>query len=381
MAINKERLYFDNASTSWPKPKSVIDTLSDFYKKPVGSYGRSMDERTLKYSCDIERLRDRIANIIGTSMPENIVFTKNATEASNIILNGIDFDGKNILISPLEHNAIMRPLYARVECSNSRITVMPSLEDGTIDTEKLQNLDLDSYHLAIINVEGNVNGVIQPIEEIVPILKRHKIEIMLDTAQYLDVTRKIMSDTMDIDYIVMTGHKKLMGPTGTGAMFIRNPDRVEPLFTGGNGFKSMRIDLLEDMPYRYEYGTMNMIGLLSLLSAVEATEDKTLGHSVWTGFIKELKSLDCKILCASDEKNQGSCISLLPTGKETSNVLSELYYHHGIICRDGIHCNPSAHSFLGTMPGGAIRISPNFFFHNERDINYLYDSIKNVLHK
>lgn len=379
--MNNERLYFDNASTSWPKPKSVIRALSEFYNSPVGSYGRSMDERTLKFSYNIERLRDKLSSMIGTSMSENIVFTKNATEGSNIILNGIDISDKNILISPLEHNAIIRPLYAKARTSNANISVMPSRKDGFIDVEQLGKMDLSSYGLAIINIEGNVNGVIQPIEKIAPILKRNNIEIMLDTAQYLDVETKLEADKLGIDYIILTGHKKLMGPTGTGAMFIRNPSNISPIFTGGNGFRSSDVDILDDMPYRYEYGTINMIGLNALLSAMEDCGEKTLRNDIWISFIKELHNLDCIVLCADDEIYQGACISFKPIGKEVSSVSNELYHKYGIICRDGIHCNPKAHSFLGTMPNGAIRISPNFFFHDENDVSYLYDSIKYVLHR
>lgn len=379
--MDKERLYFDNASTSWPKPSEMIKTLSEFYIEPIGSYGRSMDRRTLRMSSNVEKLRDKLANILGTSLSENIVFTKNATEASNIILSGIDISVGKVLISQLEHNAIIRPLRSISHKQNIDISFIPTHKDGLIDVCKLQEMDLSSYSLAIINIESNVNGIVQPIEKISSILKKNNIEIMLDASQYIDAQTQMHIDKWGVDYVVLTGHKKLMGPTGTGAMFIRNPQRVTPQFMGGNGFKSNIIDIVEEMPYRYEYGTVDMLGLNALLSAIENCGEKTLNHNVWLDFIEEIKNLDCRVLCADEIKTeiQGSCISFIPLKKNISDISSKLYHEYGIVCRDGIHCNPTAHSFLGSMPMGAIRISPNFFFHKENDIGYLYNSIKNVL--
>lgn len=370
--------YFDNASTSYPKPEAMKKVLASYYDDIVGSYGRSMDKRTLDYSMKVELLRDEIAILIGTNLSNNIIFTKNATEGANLIINGLELSKKKILISYLEHNAIARPIFDLAKRNNIQIDFFPSKEDGSIDIEGLEQLALFEYQIAIINVESNVNGLIQDIENISKILKKYEIEIMLDASQYLDPYHRLQADKLDIDYIVMTGHKKLLGPSGTGAIFIRNPQRVYPTNLGGNAYKSSEWQnaVFDKMPMRYEYGTLNMLGLNALYESLKNYPKISLEQKTWINFIDELESIGLWVLRAKDKDKQGSIVSIID--KNMSNFRDILYYDFGIICRDSLHCSPLAHKFLGSFPNGALRISASFCYHNENDLNYLLDSIKAI---
>lgn len=376
-------LYFDNSSTSYPKPSAVIDTLTGFYNEPIGSYGRSMDNRTLSFSSKVEELRETLGEIIGTKLIENIVFTKNATEGSNLILLGLELKNTTIAVSPLEHNAIARPLQTIKERNNINIITLPSDENGIINIEELGKLDLSNCSLSIINIESNVNGVVQPISTIAPILKDKGCDIMLDASQHLDAFSHLYIDSLDIDYLILTGHKKLMGTTGSGAMFIRDPHKVKPVFFGGNGYKSQELEPAEVMPYRYEVGTIDILSLNALLSAIMNAPEKTLKRETWLQLIEDLRLLDCRVLSSGkgNEDLQGGCFSIVPYNRNISDTATKLYYKYDIVCRDGLQCSPLAHKTLGSYPYGTIRFSPNFFYHNEDDIDYLYNSIKNVLQR
>ena len=208
--------YFDNATTSYPKPDAMRQALAHFYDVPVGSYGRSRDRETLRVTSEVEELRDALADLIGVSEPAHICFADNATTGINTILRGSLQAGCSVLVSPMEHNAVMRPLQCLADTIGLKIALMPSMPDGRVDTDRLVGAIPTDTALAVVNLESNVNGLVQPIEEIARLLTQERgIPILADATQYLGTSR-LKADELGLAYVAFTGHKGLLGPSGQG---------------------------------------------------------------------------------------------------------------------------------------------------------------------
>lgn len=354
-------IYLDNASTSYPKPTAVKEALSSFYDSPVGSYGRSGDARTLKVSFEIEQLRDALAASIGSSLAgEHLVFTQNATQAINMVLRGADWRQDEVLVSPMEHNAVTRPLSA---LSGSPYRVMPAMPDGKIDLEVLEKTLKEkcygSVRLVIINGMSNVNGLIQPLEPLTSLVHRYlpSAKILLDAAQALPFV-KIEADRWGLDYVAITGHKGLLGPSGTGALFVREAESLRPLIRGGNGFRSRQQSDSLLLPDRFEAGTLNLLGLYAWRQALKVSHAYRMESSDWLTFLDALrKEPYLKLYTASDTADQGPLFSMQSQRFSTNELGDMLREPYAIACRSGLHCAPLAHETLGTIETGTVRVS------------------------
>lgn len=352
-------LYFDTASTSYPKPHSVRDLLAHFFDEPVGSYGRSGDERTLGFIAEVENLRDELAQLIGANEPDagsHIIFTKNATEAINMVLHGIpELRRDRVLISPMEHNAVTRPLY---HLAGEMYTVMPSDGSGRIDLETLEKLLVESkegFDLVVINGMSNVNGVIPPLSEVCPLIHHHLpwCKILLDGAQMLPYYPVNVS-SLGIDYVAMTGHKGFGGLQGTGALYLHDAHTLSPLIRGGNGTRSEVQEDLDLLPDRFEAGTLNLLGLVAWSRAMRETPKFAVSDEDYTRWLDELYTLPSLRIYSGENR----LFSITSSRCSVAHLHDELLYRHGIITRAGIHCAPLAHRTLGTLPEGTVRIAP-----------------------
>lgn len=355
-------IYFDNASTSYPKPQGVVDHLSHIYDSPLGSYGRSRDTHTLELSSMVEELRDMLADMIGAKeQSQNIIFTKNATESINTVIRGLGkLKKEEVVISPLEHNAVTRPIFALP--GNKEPAYLPSYSDGRINIEEAERFIRANkpFKLCVINGMSNLNGVFQPISEIAQIIKEHSEEtkILIDGAQALPYL-KLDVDTSAIDFVAITGHKSLMGPTGTGALYIRDPQSISPLIRGGNGFHSENLMDTDHMPERFETGTINLVGLSAWYIGMKERPQKGLvEQSQLFDFIQSIKEdLPYKVLSSNEEQYQGPVFSLIPKKGSPAKLSDDLYYKYTITTRFGLHCAPIAHRTLGSLQTGATRVS------------------------
>ena len=364
--------YFDNGSTSYPKPKKVAEDVYDYIVNLGGTYGRAAYERVMKCTSIVESCRDKVAKIIGASDGANIFWSQNATMGSNTVLNSLDLKGKRILISPMEHNAITRPLHhLGVEWE-----VMPCFDDGFVDVEKLNQISKDNLALIIVNHQSNVNGVIQPIEDICK--WAGDTEVMVDTSQSLGHIN-IDVEKNNIDYLIFTGHKGLLGVSGIGGYYSKNPRKMKPLIYGGTGTSSESYNMPNSYPDTQEAGTPNMVGVVGLSSAIDNKPKSLHTKEDVFNFIKELKKIDSlNVLCANDFKNQGELLSFYSAKITGSELVLRLNRDFGIECRYGVHCAPLAHRTLKTLEIGTIRVafSP---YHTPEDLEYLLQSIKKAL--
>lgn len=358
-----EMIYLDNASTTYPKPEEMKAFLATAYDRPLGSYGRSRDGYTLELSQRVELLRDRLASLIGVDgQGEHICFTKNATEAINIVLRGLPLlKSSEVLLSPMEHNAVARPTYALD--TESKPFLLPAQSDGLVDcstlADLLPNLTV-APRLCVLNAMSNVNGLVQDLHSVIKIVRKAypACLFLIDAAQAIPYI-KIEAEELGIDFVAITGHKGLLGPTGTGALYIRNPESISPLLRGGTGFRSFDLADTLHLPERFEVGTLNLIGLSAWYMAL-LHYPEGLGISSG-GLHSYARSLEAggryRVFTALDPHRQGPLFSLLPIGEEASILSDKLYHKHGIATRVGLHCAPLAHQTIGTEKSGTLRVS------------------------
>jgi cysteine desulfurase family protein len=365
--------YFDNAATSFPKPAAVAAETGRYLNRIGGSYGRSASPRALAVARTVEECREALARFIGVARPENIAFTAHATLAINAILNGLVIPGAHVCVSPMEHNAVMRCLTHLAATRGAEYTVLPHTADGTVLVDKIESCLRPATALVIVNHMSNVNGTIQPIREI-----KQRIGatlLLIDAAQSLAAC-PILADAWNIDLIAFTGHKSLLGPTGTGGLYSREPDLIPAFIRGGTGSNSERIEMPAFLPDRLEAGTHNIAGIFGLLGALRNRPAPGHSHDALLELIAAIRNLPHITLYGADEsRSQGPLFSINHRQLDCAAFGRLLLDRFGIETRVGLHCAPLAHQTLGTFPAGTVRIAPSIY-HTNTDLHFLLDALK-----
>lgn len=361
-------IYLDNAATSWPKPECVPAAITEAIINYGGNPGRGGHKLALAAGELLYEVRDRTAEFFGCSDAFRVSFTENITMALNLALRGFLRSGDHVLISPMEHNAVMRPLTAM----GIDFTVLPGEENGKVLLSGISSLIRENTKLIIICHESNVNGVVQPLREIGKIAHDNGIFLLADCAQsagHLPID--IESD--HIDFLCFTGHKGLFGPTGTGGLIFGSrvdTEKIEPLIRGGTGSLSESFEQPAFLPDRFESGTQNVCGLAGLNAGIQwienqgmeklAEKGRRLTNLLWEGL-----SVIPGLRCFSGE---GQVLSITIDNTDNGTAAAELEERWGIMTRIGLHCAPLAHRTLGTFPNGTIRFafSP---FNTEAEVN------------
>lgn len=369
--------YFDNASTSFPKPPEVASRISRYLTDEGGTYGRAAYQRVHEATRQVEQCRDALSALLGVADPEKIAFASNATSALNTLLLGISSRPTVIWVSPMEHNAVMRPLWHLHRTLGIRMEVLPAMEDGSIDTDALGKLPAGEDSLFVINHLSNVNGVIQPMAEISRLATSRGWKIILDAAQSLGEI-PVEAVNWNIDCVAFTGHKALMGPTGTGGFYCKSPQELALTHFGGTGSLSDSYEMPAEMPDRFQAGTPNVAGIVGLLSALENRPAASHTPSDVQACMRELSKLPgIKIYGAKQSDQQGELFSFTHQSQPPATISQKLFERHGIETRSGLHCAPLAHRTLGTFPSGTVRIalSP---YHTVADLENLIKAIADV---
>lgn len=363
--------YFDNACTSFPKPNEVAEYMVNHLKQG-GSYGRAAYGRIINSTRVIEETRDLIGQLIGVKEVSNIAFDYNATSAINRIISGFSFKHSKVLVSPLEHNAVMRPLYAlKLDAQ-----ILPHNNDGSIRVDDLQPSLLRNVDMIIVNHVSNVNGVIQPIDRIKKAI--NGLPMLVDASQSIGKVN-FLANEWNIDYAAFTGHKGLLGPTGTGGFYAKDPSSLECTVSGGTGSNSDSFQMPTFMPDKFQAGTPNITGIYGLLAAIKYRPNNRWSREVFLSVIRNLsENQKIEVLCAGNPENQSDVFSIRPKNGDVSGFAHNLYTKHGIEVRSGLHCSPLAHKTLGTFPKGSIRVSLSPY-HTNDDIRYLHKSILSTI--
>ncbi len=359
----KRDIYLDNAATSYPKPAEVADAIKDALELCGGNPGRGGHHLAIAAGELLYETRERAAGFFGCDDPFRLVFTLNITMAVNLVLRGFLRRGDHILVSAMEHNAVMRPL-TYLQSQGILVDILPSLSDGTVDLSHAEACFRPETKLVCVCHESNVNGIIQPIREIGHIVHEHGSYLLADCAQSAGHV-PLSIDADHIDFLCFTGHKGLLGPTGTGGVLFGrhvNLGEVTPLVFGGTGSSSDSTVQPDFMPDRFESGTQNVAGIAGLNAGLKWLEVHDYTKLAKEERMKVLSLCDSlekipgmQVYRAADSNRQGSVISVTKDGLDNGIAAMRLEEEYGIMTRIGLHCAPCAHRTLGTFPNGTIR--------------------------
>ena len=379
-------IYFDNAATSYPKPESVYETVYKFMKDVGASSGRGAYRKALEADRMIYETRRKIANLFGVRDVSRIIFTANATDSLNLALKGLLKPGSHVVTTSMEHNAVWRPLKRLQGEQGVEITPVQCNSDGALNIQNLADVIKPKTKLVVLLHASNVVGTIMPIKEIGQITRERKIPLLVDAAQTAGVY-PIDVEELNIDMLAFTGHKGLLGPQGTGGLYIREGIKLEPLKEGGTGGESILETQPANLPDRYEAGTLNTPGLVGLGAGVSYI----LSEGVEKIRAKEIALTQCLIQKLSEipeieiygPKNAEKQVGVVSINvadyapEEIGYTLDETY---GIMVRTGLHCAPCAHRTIGTIERGTLRIGLGYF-NTEEEIDYFVQSIKSIVRK
>ena len=375
--------YFDNAATTFPKPETVYQSMDQFQRQTGGSFGRGNYEFSNSAKGMVDDTRKAIKQLLHCPAKQ-VVFEPSATISLNIIIQGIIQKGaRNVYISPFEHNAVTRTLHHYKKRGQIKVEELTVDQKLNYDIQRIRfQFETTPPDLVIVSHASNVIGLVAPVEEIFSLAKEFHAITLLDMAQTaglvdLDIGKEI------IDFAVFAGHKTLLGPTGISGFVMKPGIELEPVFFGGTGFDSANQDMPTSLPERFEFGTMNTVGIAGLNASV-----------------KWILQQGVDALAAAEAENRNKLLTLLREydyvsiigdidGRDyvgivscviddiSSDIAGQLFSERNIAVRTGLHCAPNAHKFLKTFPAGTIRFSVNSFTTDE-DFEVLREALEDI---
>lgn len=366
-------LYLDNAATTLRKPFSVYAKMFKTTVFGSGNAGRGGHKQSISAIRTIVDTQDLIGQLFNIDRPQNIVFTQNATYALNMAILGTVANGGHIIVTAMDHNSILRPAYRL-----GNYTVIGADKNGYVQTERLEEAIREDTRLIVCTHASNVCGTIQPVYEISRIAKKHNIPFLLDTAQTagcIDINAK----KIDADMIAFSGHKGLMGPLGTGGLYIKHPKKLDAVITGGTGSSSESIVQPQIMPDKFHSGTVNTPAIAALGAGVKFIirhgADNIGKHEVALArcFRENLLNMDNVTVYGNDNTVGTVAFNVGKLGsEEVFEMLSDK-----VAVRAGYHCAPLAHQALGTAERGAVRASFGVF-NNSHDVRKIIDYVHKI---
>ena len=383
------RIYLDQASTSFPKAPGVAQAMVDYLTMNGVNVNRGCYSSAYSAEEVIYETRQLLAELFHFSKCKNVIFTPNVTTSLNFILKGFLKPGDHILVSAMEHNAVMRPVVqlASLGISFDRI---PCRTDGSMILEKVEELIRPETKAIVTLHASNVCGTRMPLDALGEICQRHQLYFVVDSAQTAGIV-PINMDKMHIDALAFTGHKGLRGPQGTGGFLVSQElaEQMEPLISGGTGSVSHTEEIPDFMPDRFESGTPNLPGIYGLHEALlylkthslQTINEKELSLTGY--FLEQLQALDdtgrhIRIIGKKDLTNRNAVVSIQTPEIDMSQVAWQLDNEYGVMTRVGLHCAPNAHKTLGTYPAGTIRFSfgPE---NTKNELDFAIQGLKKIL--
>ena len=383
------RIYLDQASTSFPKAPGVAQSMMDYLTMNGVNVNRGCYSSAYSAEEVIYETRQLLAELFHFSKCKNVIFTPNVTTSLNFILKGFLKPGDHILVSAMEHNAVMRPV---VQLASSGISFdrIPCRTDGSMILEKVEELIRPETKAIVTLHASNVCGTRMPLDALGEICQRHQLYFVVDSAQTAGIV-PINMDKMHIDALAFTGHKGLRGPQGTGGFLVSQElaEQMEPLISGGTGSVSHTEEIPDFMPDRFESGTPNLPGIYGLHEALlylkthslQAINEKELSLTGY--FLEQLQALDdtgrhIRIIGKKDLTDRNAVVSIQTPEIDMSQVAWQLDNEYGVMTRVGLHCAPHAHKTLGTYPAGTIRFSfgPE---NTKNELDFAIQGLKKIL--
>ncbi|MBQ8371932.1 MAG: aminotransferase class V-fold PLP-dependent enzyme [Clostridia bacterium] len=368
--------YFDNAATTFPKPKAVTAAVNECISYYCGNPGRSSHSLSVKCSEKIYEARESVARLLSFANPENISFTQNATHALNIAIKGLIKERCHVIISDLEHNSVLRPVKKQIELYGGEMSVFDSDLAPEVAIEPLIRPDT---RFIITTLCSNVTGRLIDISSLERVCKRHSLRLIVDASQYLGHHRIDMSVHRGIDVLCAPGHKGLFGIQGSGfIMFNNGTISADTLTEGGSGSGSLSDRMPEHLPDRFEAGTPATPSIISLGEGVKFLLEYGMPsvEARMNALTERVKDI---LLSVGGVKIYGceSGICSFNIDGYTSEEVSARLDKSSICVRGGLHCAPLAHKKLGTLGAGAVRISVSVL-NTEKELDRLYFSLKKL---
>ena len=371
-----QQIYLDNASTSFPKPREVSDAVYHYMTGVGSNIGRGGYASAYAAEEAVFAARQLLCDFFGGEDPKNVVFTKNITEALNVLLRGLLQSGDHVLVSAMEHNAVMRPLQllghelAADEQPSDTITFsrVPCDREGNLELEYLPKLVRPNTKAIVMTHASNVCGTLLPLTEVGAFCKEHNLLLIVDSAQSAGLF-PIHMQSLGIDALAFTGHKGLLGPQGMGGFILREHmvEQVLPLIVGGTGSLSHTERTPTFMPDKFEAGTLNLPGIMGLAAGVRWLHERGLDNirnhelALTEQLLAGLLALEqqglLRVVGRKDITRRTSVVSIADTTLDIAMVAHKLAAEYGIATRVGLHCAPNAHKTLGTYPTGTLRFS------------------------
>lgn len=374
------KVYLDNASTSFPKAPGLGEAVGSFIENNGININRGM---AYGYEAGdmISETRDLVCRLFRCSAPERVIFTSGATASVNMLLRGLLRGGDHVVISSMEHHALMRPLKL-LGAEGVTYTAVRADREGNVKASDFEAAITPETRLIFTTHASNVCGTVLPVEEIGEIARKHGIYFALDSAQSAGI---LDIDAAKTDFLIFSGHKGLIGPQGTGGFVIseRLAERLRPHFAGGTGSYSHSYDMPLQLPDRFEAGTLNLPGIAGLNHSIKYILNEGIQRirrqerGKTELLLAGLKKLPVRIIGREDMENRIGVVSFIAPYSD-NGILAERLGERGIALRYGLHCAPLAHETLGTLKTGTIRLSVGYF-NSEADIAYALKAIDELV--
>lgn len=374
-------IYMDNAATTLRKPVQVKEAVLAALDT-MGNAGRGASDPALDASRVIYGTREKLAGLFHAESPSRIVFTVNSTESLNIAIKGLCDPGDHVITTVLEHNSVLRPLY---ECRErgTALTILGCDEKGNISYEEMERAVRPETKMIVCTHASNLTGNMIDLERVHAIAKRHGLLLIVDASQTAGVW-EIDVQKLGIDVLCFTGHKGLLGPQGTGGMYVRSGVEIRPLLSGGSGIDTYNTHHPTQMPTALEAGTLNghgIAGLGAAVSYITETGPDTIRErelALMQRFYLGISGIPgVKVYGDFSTKNRAAIVSFNIGDYDSSEVSDELNVRYGIVTRPGAHCAPLMHQALGTVDQGAVRFSFSHF-NTEEEVDAAVRAVKEV---
>jgi cysteine desulfurase family protein len=378
-------IYLDNAASSWPKPPQVAKEVYNAIEKYAANPGRGAHRLALEAGRIVYGCRAALAELFHISNPSDIVFTKNATEALNLPLLCYLSEGDHVITSSVEHNSVIRPL-EYMQAKGITYSTINADAAGKTDVDEIEKeiIKHPNTKLLVVSHASNVIGTILPLENACKLAKKYNIKIMVDAAQTAGII-DIPVEPWGIDFLAFPGHKSLMGPQGTGGLYISPEINLPPLFHGGTGGDSESKVMPNIRPDRYEAGTLNTPGLAGLHAGIKFILDTGMSsirehEAGLTRMIMErLQNINkVHIYGPPINEQRAAVVAFNIQGIESNEVAYMLDKVYNVAVRAGMHCSPIGHRTIGTLEQGVVRVSPGYF-NTKEEIDIFVDAVNDIV--
>jgi cysteine desulfurase/selenocysteine lyase len=364
LALDSSKIiYLDNAATTFPKPREVLDAALDAYARFGVNPGRSGYDLCLMAGELVETTRKELARFFGGADPSRLVFTYNATDALNIAIQGILEGGDHAVSTTIEHNSVIRPLNHVARERGVTVEYVPVGSGGFVDPAEITRRIKRATKLVVVNHGSNVIGTIQPVAEIGRACRERGVLLLVDASQTAGAV-PIEIEAMGIDVLAFTGHKSLLAPTGIGGLYVREGVAIRATRFGGTGVNSVNPYHLEEYPYRLEAGTGNVLGIAGLHFAQAYIAKRGMENiyrhemDLFARLQSGLAAIEGLALHgATTLENRLPVLSFTVEGRDPADVGTMLDVDHNIAARTGLQCAPLIHKQMGTGERGTVRLS------------------------